>query len=107
VALDALEASYLLMRQLREPLRHLRAKDRRLYNQLRTAATSIALNLAEGEARTGQDRLHLWKIALGSAKETRSALRVAEGFGDVPFPILQPAFETLDRVIAMLWRMTR
>ena len=70
------------------------------------AASSIALNISEGERRRGKDRIHLWRVAAGSAAEVRTALRVAEAWGDIARGKSQRPLELLDRVIAMLWRMT-
>jgi four helix bundle protein len=55
--------------------------DRALAGQLRRAVASVPLNLAEGSGRAGQDQLHHYRIALGSAREVRAALQVAGLFG--------------------------
>ncbi len=78
--------------------------DRNLADQLRRAASSVVLNIAEGNRRTGMDRLHFFRIAAGSAAEVRAALDVARAWGMVG---AAPAVEAeLDRVLAMLWRLT-
>ncbi|MCZ6795564.1 MAG: four helix bundle protein [Planctomycetota bacterium] len=56
---EALEVSLELVRSLRQPLRRLESCDPRLSRQLRDAASSVALNLAEGRRRAGRDRRHL------------------------------------------------
>ncbi len=104
---DALEISLETLDALREPLRVLRSKDGDLYRQVRRAGASMTLNIAEGRRRVGKDRKHLWRVALGSADEVRAALRTAVAFGDLdPYEINQ-SLDLLDRVIAMLWKMTR
>jgi four helix bundle protein len=103
---DALDTSYRLIRELRAPLAKLQRKDRRLWSQLRNAASSISLNIAEGRGRSGQDRRQFWRIAAGSAEEVRAALKVGEAFGDLGPSDLEPALESLDRLFGMLWRMT-
>jgi four helix bundle protein len=55
--------------------------DKSLASQLRRAVASVPLNLAEGSGRSGADRLHHYRIALGSAREVRAALEVAGLFG--------------------------
>jgi hypothetical protein len=45
--------------------------------------------------------------ATGSANESRWALLVALAWGYVSAAQARPAAELLDRVVAMLWRLTR
>ncbi len=85
-------------------LERLKRDDRALADQLRRAASSVALNLAEGNRRTGQDRVQFFRIAAGSAAEVRAALEVGRAWGSVAGS--EPAEVELDRVLAMLWRLT-
>ena len=78
--------------------------DRSLADQLRRAASSVVLNIAEGNRRTGKDRLHFFRIAAGSAAEVRAALAVAQAWGAIGAAPVAEA--ELDRVLAMLWRLT-
>ena len=57
--------------------------DRDLGSQLRRAASSVALNIAEGSGPFGGTRTSRYRTALGSARETVSCLQVAERFGYV------------------------
>ena len=57
--------------------------DRDLASQLRRAASSVVLNLAEGSGSFGGVRTSRYRTALGSARETVSCLQVAERFGYV------------------------
>src|SRR5689334_24907356 len=83
------------------------ASDRSLADQLRRAAASIVLNLDEGAGRVGRDQTHFYRIAFGSARETRTALDVAVAFGYLGADEIATAWGLLDRVAAMLWRLTR
>ena len=104
--LDALEVSLETVGALREPLRVVRGRDVDLYRQLRRAGSSMALNIAEGNLRVGNDRRHLWRVAAGSADEVRTGLRTAVAWGDLDAESIEPSLLLLDRVIAMPWKMT-
>jgi four helix bundle protein len=80
-------------------------RDRDLAQQMRRSASSIPLNISEGNRRLGADRSQHFRIAAGSAAETRTALDVACAWGYVDAATLETARELLDRVIAMLWRL--
>ena len=100
----AYDAALGLVAALRPVLEQLKKGDRALSDQLRRAASSVALNIAEGNRRTGQDRLQFFRIAAGSAAEVRAALEVARAWGSIEAAL--PAEAELDRVLAMLWRLT-
>jgi four helix bundle protein len=103
---QALQVSLDLVRSLRRPVERLRVRDHALSEQIRRAAGSIALNLGEGRRQAGADRLHSWRIAAGSAEEVRMALRVAVAWGDLTAAEVAEALLLLDRLLAMLWRLT-
>lgn len=104
---EVLEFSLDVVRSLRLPVERLRFRDRGLWEQIRRAAGSVSLNIAEGNRRSGGDRLHHFRIAAGSADELRTALRVAVAWGDLDESQISSALQLLDRVLAMLWRLTR
>ena len=81
-------------------------RDRALAIQLRKAASSVSLNLGEGQRRGGRDRLQLFRIASGSANEVRACLDVGVAWGWLDADRIERARELLDRVLAMLWRLT-
>ena len=98
------DAALGLVSALRPVLEQLTKRDRALANQLRRAALSVVLNIAEGNRRAGQDRLQFFRIAAGSAAEVWAAMDVARAWGHIEG---SPAVEALlDRVLAMLWRLT-
>jgi four helix bundle protein len=79
-------------------------RDRDLGSQLRRAASSVVLNLAEGSGSFGGMRTQRYRTALGSARETMACLLVAERFGYVD---AMPAglVAALNRVIGTLVRV--
>ena len=74
-------------------------------DQVIRAAASVPANLAEGHARSGRDRLHLWRIAYGSAKEVDTHLRLLLAAGSVDRSAASNALDLFDRVRAMTWRL--
>lgn len=80
--------------------------NRDLVDQMRRAATSIALNVAEGAERRGKDRPLHFSYAAGSARELRAALFVAEKWRYVDAEALRRVRGLIDRELAMLWRLT-
>ena len=106
MSFQAFDVALDLIRQLREPLAAIAQRDPSLAQQLQRAAASVPLNLSEGRRRQGRDRLHLWRVAAGSADEVVASLRVAEAWGHVDADLIAPALALCDRVLAMLWRLT-
>ena len=80
--------------------------DRDLADQVRRSASSVALNIGEGQRREGRARAQFYRIAAGSASETRTALKVAVAWGHLAVEEATAADTLLDRVLAMLWRLT-
>jgi len=102
----AFNLSLSLIRALVPLVAGIERHDRGLGKQLRSAASSVALNLGEGRKRSGGDRLHLWRIASGSAEECRVCLHVAAAWGHLPEGELSEALELLDQLLAICWRLT-
>ena len=69
----AMQVSHEVVRMLRPVVAQLQVRDRDLASQIRRAATSAVLNLAEGEKRAGKDQTHHYRVAAGSAGEARVA----------------------------------
>ena len=85
-------------------IRAIERRDRDLASQLKRAASSVVLNLAEGSGSFGGVRTQRYRTALGSARETMSCLLVAERFGYVE--AMSPALVTrMNRVIGTLVRV--
>ncbi len=102
----ALNLSITLARTLRPVAVGLEKHDRDLVKQLRRAASSVALNLSEGRKRPGRDRLHLGRIASGSADETRICVHLAEAWGYVEAEEISESLQLLDQILAICWRLT-
>jgi len=80
--------------------------DRALSVQLRTAASSMVLNIAESEySDPGNKRARLFNAA-GSANESRSAVRLAVAWGYIKNERAAEVLARLDRVVAVLWKLT-
>ena len=97
----ALEVALEMIRQLRAPLVVIKTHDADLARQIRRAASSVPLNIAEGNRRAGRDRAHAFRVALGSADEVMAGLRVAEAWGYLTSD--EAVAETLDRLMGILW----
>jgi four helix bundle protein len=91
---------------LRPLVPRIRRYDRSLAVQLVRAASSLALNLGEGEYSDPGTQRARYCNAAGSANETRTALAVAVAWGYLTSAQAEPASCHLDRVIAMLWKLT-
>ena len=76
-----------------------------LADQVIRSASSVPANLAEGHGRSGRDRLHHWRIAYGSAKETDTHLRLLAAAGAIDIQQAGDALQLLDEVRAMTWRL--
>ena len=106
MSFQAFDVALEMIGHLRQPLAAITRRDPDLAQQLRRAAASVPLNLSEGRRRNGRDRLHLFRVAAGSADEVVATLRVAEAWGHVEHASIAPALASCDRVLAMVWRLT-
>ena len=104
---DVYDRSLELIGQLVAPVAALERRDRDLANQLRRAASSVVLNIAEGRRRTGKDQCYHWRVAAGSAEEARACLQLGAAWGHLGGASTAAPLATLDRVAAMLYRLTR
>jgi four helix bundle protein len=100
----AYEVSVQLVTSLREVVPSVERFDRDLGDQLRRAATSVVLNLAEGSRSAKGNKQKHFSIAHGSASEVKAALEIARAWGWIDEANEQRAI--LDRLLAILWRLT-
>ena len=78
---------------------------RSLADQAIRSAWSVAAHLAEANGRAGRDRLHHFRIALASAREVDTHLRLLIGTGSVDQTRTASALQLFDDVRAMTWRL--
>jgi four helix bundle protein len=93
-----------LVRALGRVLPKIARRDKDLARQLRRSAASVVLNLAEGTHSDPGNRQARYFTAAGSAKETQSALVIAEAWGYIADPELMA---TADRLVAITYRLSR
>ena len=98
VALEAVQ-------ELRPLVARIAKQDRGLADQLRRAASSVVLNVAEANGCRGGNRRVRFSTALGSARESRACLDLAVAWGYVASRDTAPAHELYDRTSAMLYRL--
>jgi len=98
------EVAVQLVTSLRELVPIIERSDRELADQLRRAAGSVVLNLAEGQRSAKGNKQKHYAIAHGSANEVKAALEVARAWGWIDEA--QGVGAILDRLLALLWRLT-
>ena len=98
IAQRAAETAIELAATVRGPLKP-------IADQLIRAASSVALNLAEGAGHIGGSRKHHWRIAYGSALESSSALGLLQATGKIDHEKAAEAEALFDRCRAMTWRL--
>jgi four helix bundle protein len=107
MSLIVADLSIALIETLRPLMPRIKARDKSLEDQIRRAASSIALNIGEGEYSDPGNRRARYFTAAGSAGETMAALRVAIGWGVVSRSEGERAVALLKRILPMLWKLTR
>src|SRR5271170_6493419 len=90
-----------VIRSMRGALGAIDKRDADLARQLRRAASSVVLNIAEGSGSFGGMRTARYRTALGSARETLACLQTADAFGYVE-PVSQDMLRQMDRIIGTL-----
>ena len=102
---DAYDCSLSLIRSLVPLLERVSSRDAKHDDQMRRAAQSVALNVAEANQRRGRDRSNRFRIALGSAAEVASGLDIAVAFSYLGEHDASEAYALVDRVRAMTYRL--
>ena len=101
---NALDVSYRLIEALTAIVPAIERNDRDLADQIRRAATSVSLNLAEGQCSMKGNRQKHYAIAHGSANEMKAGLFVARAWGWIDQS--NQALAIIDRLLALLWKLT-
>ena len=78
-----------------------------LGDQLRRAALSITLNIAEGSGMPERDARRFYGIARGSALECAAIIDAFGALNFVAASELNAPIELLERIVSMLSRMSR
>jgi four helix bundle protein len=103
---EAEEVAVQLIEALRPLVPRIRARDRALADQVTRAASSVALNVGEGNYSDPGNRRARFFTAAGSANETRLALRVAVAWGICSAGDAEAALALIKRLLCMLWKLT-
>ncbi len=82
-------------------------RDRKLADQLRRAAQSVVLNIAEGRGNKDGNAELRFATACGSAKEVRAALGIANTWGYIEAHTVARLDEELDEICAITWVLSR
>jgi len=85
----------------------IKRRDRSLADQLARAASSVVLNVAEANYSDPGNKSSRLFTAAGSAGEVRAAVKLAVAWRYCTSAEVAAAQQLLDRVIAILWKLTR
>ena len=96
-----------VVRELVPVLHAIREQDKSLADQLKRAAQSVVLNIAEGRGSDAGNARTRFSTACGSAKEVRAALNVASDWGYIEAHEATHLDERLDEVCAITWCLGR
>ena len=98
----AYEVAMDVCRDLAPLIETVKRRDRNLADQIQRAASSIVLNLAEGQRMGNGNRGRHYEIAHGSAAEVRAGIALAEVWG---YGVREP--QNFDRLMRLLWGLTK
>jgi len=91
---------------LEPALARIRRSDSVLFKQIRDALNSVCLNIGEAEYSDLGTRKARFHTACGSANEARAGIMAARAWRHVSAPMVEPGLVELDRVVAILWKLT-
>ena len=96
-----------VVRELAPLVLTIRNHDRSLADQLKRAAQSVVLNIAEARGNDAGNARARFSTACGSAKEVRAALNVASDWGYIESQMATHLDVKLDEVCAITWCLGR
>ena len=102
--LIAYQVALELVRKLRPVLADIHKHDTHLADQLKRAATSVTLNLAEGQPKKAGNKRRAYETAHGEAREVLGCLDCAVAWGWTTDD--GSARVTLDRLLRLCWGLT-
>ena len=102
--LIAYEVAVQLVQELRPIVEIVKQHDSNLADQMKRAATSVVLNLSEGQRRVAGNKRRAYEIAHGEAREVLGCLDCAAAWGYVLDASATRA--KLDRLLALCWGLT-
>ena len=96
-----------VVRELVPLLHTIRECDKSLADQLKRAAQSVVLNIAEARGNDAGNSRARFSTACGSAKEVRAALNVATDWGYIETRRAEALDAELDQICAITWCLSR
>ncbi|MEZ4287789.1 MAG: four helix bundle protein [Polyangiales bacterium] len=105
--INVYEQSRNVVRQIAPLVHVVQRLDRSLADQLKRAAQSMVLNIAEARGTQDGNARTRFGTACGSAKETRAALSIAADWGYVDNDVVKRIDAELDRICAITWTLSR
>ena len=99
------DVAFQVVKEVRPTLEQLHRRNRALADQAMRAASSILLNIEEGNQRKGGDRAHLFRVAKGSVEELRAALLIGVAWGHIEEPLGVMAL--IDRLGRLLYGLVK
>jgi len=96
-----------VVQELAPLLQTIRDHDKSLADQLKRAAQSVVLNIAEARGNDAGNARARFSTACGSAKEVRAALNVASDWGYIEAHMATHLDGKLDEVCAITWCLGR
>ena len=99
------EVALSVVGDLRGHIENIEKRDPDLGRQMRRAATSVTLNIAEGSYSRGRNRAARYHTALGSMREALACIETGVILGYVTKPDAE-LFDRIDHVLATLFKLT-